>query len=89
MKTIKLTVFGRVQGVGFRYVTKAIANEMGVKGTVHNNEDGSVTTVATAPTNILDAFIEKIKNNPSPTSSVENYSEQELPLTNFTDFQII
>ena len=42
MKTIKLEVYGLVQGVGFRFMTKKLADELGVKGIVMNRNDGSV-----------------------------------------------
>ena len=42
MKNYKIIVFGTVQGVGFRYTTKAIADNMGIKGIVRNQSDGTV-----------------------------------------------
>ena len=42
MKHINLTVFGRVQGVGFRNAAKRQARLMGINGFVRNNYDGSV-----------------------------------------------
>ena len=42
MKNYKIIVFGIVQGVGFRYTTKAIADNMGIKGIVRNQNDGTV-----------------------------------------------
>ena len=46
MKKIKMNVQGRVQGVGFRYMTKIVADQLGITGTVKNEEDGSVTIEA-------------------------------------------
>lgn len=89
MKTIKLTVFGRVQGVGFRYCTKLIADQIGISGTVHNNEDSSVTVIATADDLNLQNFISKIINNPSPTSKVTDYNLEEITLNKFDQFKII
>ena len=89
MKTIQITVTGRVQGVGFRYVTKSIADRLNLTGTVHNNDDGSVTAVATGDEDTLQAFIQQVINNPSPTSKVSNYQIVDLPLTSFNKFQII
>ena len=42
MKKIKMTVNGRVQGVGFRYMTKVVADLIGITGIVRNEDDGSV-----------------------------------------------
>lgn len=43
MKKVRLLVSGRVQGVGFRYATYALALDMGdIYGRVWNNSDGTV-----------------------------------------------
>ena len=43
MKKVRLIVSGRVQGVGFRYSTYALALELGdIYGRVWNNDDGTV-----------------------------------------------
>ncbi len=34
MRKVKMNVQGRVQGVGFRYMTKMVADQLGVTGTV-------------------------------------------------------
>ncbi|MDU4833387.1 MAG: acylphosphatase, partial [Enterococcus faecium] len=33
MRKVKMNVQGRVQGVGFRYMTKMVADQLGVTGT--------------------------------------------------------
>ncbi|MEA1863645.1 MAG: acylphosphatase [Euryarchaeota archaeon] len=45
MKTIHITVTGRVQGVGFRYFTVGCANDLGIMGWVRNLPDGKVEAV--------------------------------------------
>jgi acylphosphatase len=39
---------GRVQGVGFRWWTRSLANRLGVSGTVRNLPDGAVVVHARA-----------------------------------------
>lgn len=46
MKKLHAIVYGRVQGVGFRYFIQRNATKLGLKGWVRNNEDGSVETLA-------------------------------------------
>jgi acylphosphatase len=46
MKTIKIEVYGRVQGVYFRANTCQKALELGIKGHVKNQHDGSVEIIA-------------------------------------------
>lgn len=41
----QIKVFGRVQGVGFRYAASKQARSLGLKGWVKNREDGSVLSV--------------------------------------------
>ena len=41
-KAIRVTVEGRVQGVGFRYTTRGVAQELGLTGWVRNLPNGAV-----------------------------------------------
>ena len=43
---VSIVVFGRVQGVGFRYFIKTKAKKLGLKGWVQNQADGSVNITA-------------------------------------------
>ncbi|MDA0811453.1 MAG: acylphosphatase [Verrucomicrobia bacterium] len=52
---------GRVQGVGFRYTVKALANEFEVSGWVRNLADGRVELlVVSTDDEALDAFLQEI-----------------------------
>ena len=42
----KSPVYGRVQGVGFRYSTQAQAQQLGLTGYARNLDDGSVEVLA-------------------------------------------
>ena len=46
MITKQFFIFGRVQGVGFRFFTLQEAAKLGIKGTVRNRIDGSVEVIA-------------------------------------------
>lgn len=64
MQKIKITVSGRVQGVGFRYTVLQTAQKLGIKGQVWNNDDGSVGILAQSDDPlILITFEKKIRNN--------------------------
>jgi acylphosphatase len=71
-KTVKMAAIGRVQGVGFRWSTIQIAEELNISGWVKNEPDGSVTIVASGTTESLDRFIAKIKNSPTPFAKVKS-----------------
>ena len=72
MKKVKMTATGRVQGVGFRFMTKMVADQIGVSGSVRNQSDGSVYIEANGDPAKIDKFIEKIKHSPSTSGKVEH-----------------
>jgi len=53
--------FGRVQGVGFRFTAESTAIELGVTGWVKNLRDTRVEIVAEAEEDVLENFLERIK----------------------------
>jgi len=65
MKTVKVKVIGRVQGVGFRYFTYMNALNLNIKGYVRNSFDGSVEIIATGDNEKLDLFLGTVKKGPS------------------------
>ncbi|HAP9399797.1 acylphosphatase [Enterococcus faecium] len=81
MRKVKMNVQGRVQGVGFRYMTKMVADQLGVTGTVKNEDDGSVTIEAIGNDDIIQKFIEEVKKSPSPSGRVQYVDVQEDPMT--------
>lgn len=81
MKKIRMNVAGRVQGVGFRFMTKIIADELGITGFARNEDDGSVTIEAVGPEDKINLFIQKVKASPSPYGRVNHFEIEE-------DFQI-
>lgn len=70
MKHLSMQVYGRVQGVGFRYSTLQVAVEVGVTGTVENEMDGSVKIEAEGDDMKLYAFLTRIRKSPSPYARV-------------------
>ncbi len=64
---------GRVQGVGFRYTTAAIARRHPVVGFVRNLPDGSVELVAEATAAVLDQFVADIASE-----FADNIRQQEV-----------
>ena len=77
MKSVQLTVHGIVQGVFFRKYTVEKAFELGVVGTVRNNEDSTVA-----------AFIAWCHRGPA-RAKVNHVDIHELPLKNFPDFRVV
>jgi len=61
MAVWELTVTGRVQGVGFRWFVKHLAQDQGVMGYVRNLPDATVRILAQAEKAVLESFVERIR----------------------------
>ena len=70
MNSKKIEVFGKVQGVCFRYFTQQHALKLHVDGYAQNRMDGSVEILAYGQESDLAILIERINQGP-PTSTVE------------------
>lgn len=62
---LEATVRGRVQGVGFRYHVLRHARDLGVRGWVANERDGSVRCVAEGPRAALEALLATLEAGPA------------------------
>ena len=90
MKTVTMKVTGPVQGVGFRWTTQMIAQELGITGTVKNNPDGSVSIVAQGEELPLEHFIKKIKASPSVAGHVDHVDLNTISnAEKFTRFSVV
>jgi len=87
MKTIQISVRGKVQGVGFRYYTKKKAQELNIKGFVQNKPDGSVYIEAEGNDLDVDTFADWCELGPQ-WSRVLECKKSELPKAAFTKFEI-
>ena len=87
IKNVSIKVKGRVQGVGYRYNTMVKARELGIKGYVKNERDGSVYMEAEAEDRIMETFIDWVKQGPE-WARVDNASIQIIPHQGFEGFQI-
>ncbi len=61
---IRAIVQGLVQGVGFRYATRSIATQLGLKGWVRNLPSGSVEVVAQGSEQDVQALVRFLHNGP-------------------------
>lgn len=88
IKHINITVKGKVQGVFFRAATKAVANQLGVKGYVKNQKDGSVYIEAEADDDALRMFLEWC--NEGPEKAIVNEVESSGgELKNYRNFEVV
>ncbi len=87
-KAIYARIYGVVQGVGYRWFTKRVADELGIKGYVRNMDDGSVEVLAIGDEEKLAAFFEKLKEGPA-LSRVERIERREVEAKEpFQSFEI-
>lgn len=87
MKTILVNIYGRVQGVGFRYFAQKTALAHNINGLVKNEIDGSVTLKVTAKDDQLDVFLKAIEVG-NGFSKVDCMSIEEVSLVEFNDFRV-
>lgn len=87
MKHFSVTVTGRVQGVFFRASTKEKADQLGIKGFVRNEPDGSVYIEAEGDDESLKKFINWCHQGP-PHAKVSQVLTKEKGVVNFSSFEI-
>lgn len=61
MTTVKLQLYGRVQGVGMRFYVNRTASQYNLKGYVKNKSDGSVECVVQGDLQIIEALVHHLK----------------------------
>lgn len=62
---LRLTIAGRVQGVGYRAWAMREARRLGLKGWVRNRRDGSVEALAVGPDEAVQLFVQSCHRGPS------------------------
>ncbi|MBU1120796.1 acylphosphatase [Candidatus Micrarchaeota archaeon] len=86
-KRIHLMVTGVVQGVGFRFAVRNLADSIRVNGFVRNVSDGRVEIVAEGREEVLKRMIEEIRNfNFTHVKKVEEKWEETK--NEFNEFEI-
>ena len=89
MESIRIRVFGRVQGVYYRASTQQKAKELGLTGWVRNCSDGTVEVLAQGKRTDLNALMRWCEDGP-PLARVQkvnvHWNEQN---EEHTDFRIL
>ena len=84
----QIKVSGKVQCVWFRDSTLKKAQELGVKGFVKNESDGSVYIEAEGSKDALKKFINWCQEGPA-FAKVESVDVEDMELTYFEKFKIV
>lgn len=88
MSRIKITVYGHVQGVGFRYHTRQKAKELNLTGYVMNKPDHTVEIVADGADEQLQLLVAWTRVGPDRAKVKRIELEDCLPINRFDEFVV-
>ena len=83
----EIRIYGRVQGVGFRYSARKQARSLGLKGWVENCSDGTVKSVINGRQKDCMRFMEWCRRG-TGYSWVEKLDVREMEPEPFTSFRV-
>jgi acylphosphatase len=84
--TTRLVYHGRVQGVGFRWTTRDIAQRHQVTGFVRNQPDGTVELVARGTPAAIEAFLAEVES--AMAGHIDRHETTAPPDETFETFEI-
>jgi len=87
-KHIDITVKGKVQGVFYRASTKAVADQLGVKGYISNETNGDVFIAAEGDNVSLEMFLDWCNEGPQ-NAVVTSVESHEGELKNYRNFEVV
>ncbi len=85
---VRLRVTGTVQGVGFRPYVYRLANELGLAGSVLNDERGVLIEAEGSPAAVT-ALLERLPRDAPPLAAIEALEHQPLPARGEHGFRIV
>lgn len=88
IKHLNITVKGKVQGVFYRKSTKAVADQLGVRGFVLNESNGDVYMEAEADNATLDMFLDWCSEGPED-AQVTAVESHEGELKSYRNFEVV
>ncbi len=87
MKHLNIRIYGRVQGVGFRFLSMQKAYQLSVTGLVRNMDDGSVYIEAEGTEENVGRFSDWCRIGPLG-ARIDRIEAEEGNLKNFESFDI-
>lgn len=87
MKTLRLIISGKVQGVSFRSYAKNIADRLLIRGYARNLDNGNLEIVIEGIEDNIKKMVEECKKGPS-YAKIENVKIQELNHQGFSGFKV-
>ena len=86
-RSVSIAVTGTVQGVFFRHHTQLKAQELGLKGFVQNEPDGSVSICAEGDAQAVNILIEWARRGPD-SARVSGVSVEDAPHGGYDTFDV-
>jgi DNA ligase D-like protein (predicted 3'-phosphoesterase) len=86
-RAIRALIAGTVQGVGFREATRRRATDLGVKGWVRNEADGTVAVHAEGPPAAIEALLAFLHDGP-PGAAVADVAVRDVRVEGHEQFAI-
>ncbi len=86
--TLKLSVYGIVQGVGFRPYVYTLAKKLNLNGSVQNCLD-KVEIVVSGSVSVIEQFKAELITNLPPLAQISNLEIEVIDNNNFTEFKIL
>lgn len=87
-KHLSIIVHGRVQGVGYRAFVYRQAEQLGITGTVKNQQDGTVYIEAEGDSEKLNALLQACNKGPF-LAEVTKLDVREGDYREFADFRVV
>ncbi|CAN5142521.1 acylphosphatase [soil metagenome] len=88
IKHLDITVKGKVQGVSYRAATKAVADQLGVRGFIKNEPNGDVFMAAEGDKATLEMFLDWCHEGPEH-AAVNVVESHEGELKNYRNFEVV
>lgn len=89
MATVRVTVRGKVQGVGFRDYTQMQANALKLDGWVRNRRDGTVEAMLSGDQAVIDRMLIALRVGPPHSAVINVRSEPEHGTAVETGFRVL
>ena len=87
-KRLSACVYGRAQGVGFRFFVLRVASDLGLCGSVRNTDSGAVEVVAEGELRDLETLLDHLKEGPVCARVDEVESSWAEPTGEFDGFSV-
>ena len=89
IREFRIEIYGRVQGVNFRSMTKIFADSIDIKGMVTNREDGGVLIIAQGSEERLNILKNWVRKSPGLSRVDEIKESWQECRKKYNDFKVV